>query len=177
MCPLHILAMLRVIKSQTAIRPSLQPTASSVPRRLNAHVRASLPESKMPSLCYQQWSSRKRQWTDVHVRVCKPTLFSAPLDNSDPPSLQLEDDNRAQLVILFVATIRNLRRSSKFIMPPALSAPSTALLTFKIPRQIFRGRPPLFVSLALWPWISVLCCWQLWWERLSLFSTGCTPLP
>ena len=76
------------------------------------------------------------------VYRCKPILFSAPLDNFDPPSLQLKDDNRVQLrfvVVLFVAMIRNLRRSSKFIMPPALGAPSTALLrvTFKIPRQNF----------------------------------------
>lgn len=52
MWPLSNLAMPRVMKSQTAILPSLQPTASSVPLRLNAHVRASLPESRIPSLCW-----------------------------------------------------------------------------------------------------------------------------
>ena len=52
MCALHILAIPRVIKSQIAMRPSLHPTASIVPLRLKAHVRASLPESRIPSLCY-----------------------------------------------------------------------------------------------------------------------------
>lgn len=66
MCALHILAILRVMKSQIAIRPSLQPTASRVPRRLNAHVRASLPESRMPSLCYH---------AGAHCSVMQPALF------------------------------------------------------------------------------------------------------
>ena len=52
MCALQMRARPRVMKSQTATRPSLQPTASSVPRRLNMHVSASLPESRTPSLCW-----------------------------------------------------------------------------------------------------------------------------
>lgn len=51
MCPLQSRAIPRVMKSHIAMRPSLQPTARSVPLRLKAQVRASLPESRMPSLC------------------------------------------------------------------------------------------------------------------------------
>lgn len=51
---LHSLAIPRVMKSHTAIRPSLQPTANNVPRRLNAQVSASLPESNIPSLCWRE---------------------------------------------------------------------------------------------------------------------------
>lgn len=51
MWQLQILAIPRVMKSQMAIRPSLQPTASCVPLLLKQQVRASLPESRMPSLC------------------------------------------------------------------------------------------------------------------------------
>ena len=39
------------MKSQMAIRPSLQPTARRVPRLLKEQVNASLPESRIPSLC------------------------------------------------------------------------------------------------------------------------------
>ena len=45
-CPVKDFATPRVRKSNTATRPSLQPIASSVPLRLNEHVRASLPQSK-----------------------------------------------------------------------------------------------------------------------------------
>lgn len=46
-CALIVFAIPRVKKSQIAIRPSLHPTARSVPRRLNAHVRATEDESKL----------------------------------------------------------------------------------------------------------------------------------
>lgn len=48
-CALIILAMPRVKKSQITIRPSLQPTANSVPQRLNVQVRAMLIQSRVPS--------------------------------------------------------------------------------------------------------------------------------
>lgn len=51
MWQLHILAIPLVMKSQMAMRPSLQPTASCVPLLLKEQVRASLPESRIPSLC------------------------------------------------------------------------------------------------------------------------------
>lgn len=44
-----ILAMPRVRKSQMTMRPSLQPTASSVPQRLKVQVRAMLIQSSVPS--------------------------------------------------------------------------------------------------------------------------------
>lgn len=44
-----ILAMPLVRKSQMTMRPSLQPTASSVPQRLKVQVRAMLMQSSVPS--------------------------------------------------------------------------------------------------------------------------------
>lgn len=51
-CAAMILAIPRVKKSHTTILPSLQPTASNVPRLLKAHVIATLTESKVPSNSY-----------------------------------------------------------------------------------------------------------------------------
>lgn len=49
MWALMILAMPLVRKSQMTMRPSLQPTASSVPQRLKVQVRAMLMQSSVPS--------------------------------------------------------------------------------------------------------------------------------
>ena len=48
---LQMRAIPLVMKSHMAMRPSLHPTANCVPLLLKEQVRASLPESKIPSLC------------------------------------------------------------------------------------------------------------------------------
>ena len=69
MCPLQRRAIPLVRKSQTAMRPSLQPMANRVPRLLKAHVRASLPESSMPSLCCRQDGGMGMGWCNKHAMV------------------------------------------------------------------------------------------------------------
>ena len=57
------------IKLHIAILPSLQPTASRVPRLLKEHVRALLPESRIPSLCWRVRKSRCWLLYLAHLRV------------------------------------------------------------------------------------------------------------
>lgn len=70
---LHILAIPLVMKFHMAIRPSLQPTASWVPLLLKEQVRASLPESRIPS-----FSCRVRAvWRDAWVFLINAHLWIA----------------------------------------------------------------------------------------------------
>ena len=97
-CPVYDFAMPRVRKSHTTTRPSLQPTASNVPRRLKAHVRASLPQSRRPS---------------------QISGYPWPYDSNNATSnkgwsvVYLLQSNFVRLLIL---TAVHLRRSSRFIL-------------------------------------------------------------
>lgn len=72
MCALIILAMPLVKKSQITIRPSLQPTASSVPHLLKVHVRAMLMQSKVPSASYK--TNAKHTKAAIKDNACKNDL-------------------------------------------------------------------------------------------------------
>lgn len=68
MCALMILAMPRVRKSQMTMRPSLQPTASRVPQRLNVQVRAMLIQSRVPSASWQRKIRHRRNQRQSNKR-------------------------------------------------------------------------------------------------------------
>lgn len=69
MCALIILAMPLVKKSQITIRPSLQPTASSVPHLLKVHVRAMLMQSKVPSASYKTNAKHTQRLSEKTMRA------------------------------------------------------------------------------------------------------------
>ena len=91
------LAIPRVRKSQTTIRPSLQPTANSVPCLLNAQVTAMLTQSNVPSeSCSGQSKAALGKREDSNVTVIKKWLYS-PCKINEPNHLVLSHNFTRQM--------------------------------------------------------------------------------